>query len=401
MSPAISARRQRPDYIFIVSFVILLLLGLVIIYSISPILSHKMLGSVNRNYFLYNQLLHIGLGLGGFLFAANFHYSRWQKLLKPMIIVTGLSLLLLMIPGMSLSKNGATRWVDLGPISFQPAELMKLTLILLVAGWLSQLDREKMRDYAISLWPMLGLLGVVAALVLFLQKDMGTALIIAASLVAMYYAAGASARQMAIIGGSGVAAGLVGILMFPHRLERVFTFFNPSQGSLAGQGYHLNQALIAIGSGGLFGLGIGKSVQVYGYLPEAANDSIFAIVGETFGLVGCLLIMGVFGALIYRGLRITLGAETRYGQLLGLGIMMWVSTQALLNIAAMIGLVPLTGIPLPFLSYGGTSLVLLMVAAGIMVNLSRSAKRGTNEDSTFGRRDRRSYNANPSYRPLT
>lgn len=391
-------RRSRPDYLFIICLGVLLLLGLIIIYSISPILSHKLLGNVNRNYFLYNQLLHISLGLAGFIFAANFHYSRWQKLVPMLVVGTGLSLLLLMIPALSLTKNGATRWVALGPLSFQPAELMKLTLILLVAGWLANLTQLQLREHAKTLWPMLGLLGLVAILVLFIQKDMGTTLIIAASLVGMFYASGVNLRQLWVIGAAGLAAGLAGILMFPHRLERLLTFFNPSQGSISGEGYHLNQALIAIGSGGLFGLGIGKSVQVWGYLPEAANDSIFAIVGETLGLAGGVAVMSVFGFMIYRGLRIALGCGTRYGQLLGLGIMIWVGSQTLLNITAMTGLVPLTGIPLPFLSYGGTSLVVLMVAMGIMVNLSRQGKRGSYEDSAIRRRNGRTHYAYSGYR---
>lgn len=389
-------RKKRADYGFMICVGVLLLLGLIILYSISPILSHKILGDVSRNYFLYNQLLHVGLGLVGFVFASNFYYKRWQGLLKPILIITGLSLLLLMIPALSLTKNGATRWVELGPVSFQPAELMKFSLVLLLAGWFAKLNPEEMKNNAKTLWPMTALLGVIALFVLFLQKDMGTMLVLAGIGVGVFYGAGVSLRQLGILLGIGIGMGVASILVFPHRLERVVTYLTPSQATEE-QSYHLNQALIAIGSGGLFGLGIGKSVQVYGYLPEAANDSIFAIIGETFGLVGCAVILAIFGVLIYRGLRIARGAPDRYGQLLVLGIMLWLTAQTAINIAAMIGLVPLTGIPLPFLSYGGTSLVMLMTAMGIVVNVSKYAERRVDEGSTERRRDRRTYNAYPSY----
>jgi len=391
-----SVRKKRADYGFMITVGVLLLLGLVILYSISPILSHKLLGDVNRNYFLYNQLLHVSLGLTGFIFASNFYYQKWQKLIKPAIVLTGLSLLLLMIPALSLTKNGATRWVELGPVSFQPAELMKFGLVLLLAGWFSKLSSDELKDNSKTLWPITALLGIVAAFVLFLQKDMGTMLVLAGIGVGMFYGSGVSLRQLGTLIGIGVGMGVVSILLFPHRIERVLTFLNPSTAGEA-EGYHLNQALIAIGSGGLFGLGIGKSVQVYGYLPEAANDSIFAIIGETFGLVGCVVIMAMFSYLIWRGLKIAMGAPDRYAQLLVLGIMLWLSFQTIINIAAMIGLVPLTGIPMPFLSYGGTSLVMLMTAMGIVVNVSKYSERSVHANSRIGRRDGRTYNANPSY----
>ena len=391
-------RRHRPDYAFIIAMGILLLVGLVIIYSISPVLSHKILGDVGRNFFLYNQLSHLAVGLAGFFFASQWHYGRWQKLIPILVVLSGLMLLLLMIPGLSLTKNGATRWLDLGPLSFQPAELLKFTSIILMASWFGNLGAEQLRQRAKTLMPTLGLLGVLSIFVLFAQKDLGTMLVLAIIIVGMFFASGVSLRQLGVLLGRGSGVGVASIILFPHRLARITTFLNPNQG-IDAQSYHLNQALIAIGSGGLWGLGVGKSVQVYGYLPEAANDSIFAIAGETFGLIGGIIILSLFGYLIYRGFRIALGAPTRYGQLLGLGIMLWVSSQMLINVTAMIGLIPLTGIPLPFLSYGGTSLVMLMVGMGIMVNISKYTERGSYANSAIRRRDGGAYNPNPSYRP--
>ncbi len=389
-------RKHRPDYLWIIAVGILIMLGLVIIYSISPILSHKLLGDVSDNHFLYGQLLHICVGLLGFGLAANIHYSRWSKWLPWLILGCGLSLLLLTIPGLSISKNGATRWVGVGPLAFQPSELIKFTLMIFLATRFSQ--RNQVAGDKAWLKLSVAILTVLAIFVLFLQRDMGTMLIMAAILMGQFYASGVALRQVASLAMLGAGVGVSSIIMFPHRVARVLTFLDPAANT-AGSGYHLNQALIAIGSGGLMGLGIGKSIQVYGYLPEAANDSIFAIVGETFGFLGALLILGLFALLIYRGLRISLVAPTRYAQLLCVGVVCWIGAQTLINMAAMLGLVPLTGVPLPFLSYGGTSLVMLMSAAGIVVNISKYTQRGAYANSARRRRDRGSYYPDAVLRP--
>lgn len=387
-----SRRKHRPDYLLIIAVGILLGLGLVIIYSISPVLSHKLLDDVNRNYFLYGQLLHVGLGLAAFMFTSNFNYTRWQKLLPVLLILTGLSLLFLVIPGLSVSKNGATRWVDIGLFSYQPVELLKLTLVVGLATYFSRLNIAELKNRARGFWPIAGLLLLVVLLVVFLQRDLGTMIVIAAIVVGLFFAAGVDFAQLATLLALGGGLGAASILLFPHRIERITTFVNPDS-NVGGAGYHLNQALIAIGSGGVLGLGIGKSVQIYGYLPEAANDSIFAIIGETFGFVGSLVILGLFGFLALRMLRIAQSAPSRYSQLLVLGVLMWVITQTAVNITAMVGIIPLTGVPLPFLSYGGTSLVMTMAAMGIIVNVSKYTERGSHEDSTLRRRNRRAHYA--------
>lgn len=391
-------RKHRPDYLLVIALGILLVLGLVVIYSISPILSHKLLGDVSDNHFLYGQLLHLGVGLIGFTIAANVHYSRWTKWLPGLIIFCGLSLLLLMIPDLSVSKNGATRWVGLGRFSYQPSEIIKFTLLLLLATRFSQrnFNREESGKswLAMTIWIVVAL----SIFVLFAQRDMGTMIVMLAMIGAQFYMSGVPLKQVATLLLLGLGVGVGSIIMFPHRLARVVTFLDPGQNT-TGTGYHLNQALIAIGSGGLLGLGIGKSIQVYGYLPEAANDSIFAIVGETFGFIGATLIIGLFGFLIYRGLRIALTAPSRYAQLIVIGVVAWIGAQTAINMAAMLGLVPLTGVPLPFLSYGGTSLVMAMVSLGVVVNISKYTQRGLYADSALRRRDRRPYNADAVLRP--
>lgn len=222
--------------------------------------------------------------------------------------------------------------------------------------------------------------------------------VMAAILGAQFYSSGVALRHVGQLLGIGLSLGVASIIMFPHRISRLVTYFNPGENTTT-SGYHLNQALIAIGSGGLLGLGIGKSIQIYGYLPEAANDSIFAIIGETFGFFGSLIVIGLFGWLISRGLKIASSAPNRQAQLLAVGIATWIAAQTLINMAAMLGLVPLTGIPLPFLSYGGTSLVMIMVASGILVNISKYTKKGLYADNLGRWRHRRPHYTHPNNRP--
>lgn len=389
-------RKHRPDFVLIIALGVLIVLGLIVIYSISPVLSQKLLGDASRNYFFYGQLTHLGIGISALIAVSFFHWQNWKKVLPALLIISGLSLVLLMIPGIGVAKNGATRWLDIGPLSFQPAELLKFSVLLLLASWFAGLTPEQMRDNKQSLWPTLGILGILATLVLFLQRDLGTMLVIAAIVSGLFFAAGASAKQLATLGGISFGVGLASILIFPHRLARLVTFLHPEAAGAANN-YHLNQALIAIGSGGLFGLGIGKSVQIYGYLPESANDSIFAIIGETFGLVGCIIILSLFALLLWRCIKVALGAPDRFSQLLVVGVTLWLGVQMTVNITAMLGLIPLTGIPLPFLSYGGTSLIATLVALGIVINISKYTVRGDEHANRFERRrNRRTHYADQS-----
>lgn len=389
-------RKHRPDFVLIIALGLLIVLGLVVIYSISPVLSQKLLGDPNRNYFFYGQLTHLAIGLSALIIVSFLHWQNWKKLLPPLLIISGLSLVLLMIPGIGVTKNGATRWLDIGPLSFQPAELLKFSVLLLLASRFASLSPEQMRDNKQSLWPTLGILGILAVLVLFLQRDLGTMLVIAGIISGLFFTAGASAKQLATLGAISFGVGLGSILIFPHRVARLITFLHPESAGAANN-YHLNQALIAIGSGGIFGLGIGKSVQIYGYLPESANDSIFAIIGETFGLFGCVVILGLFGLLLWRCLKVALGAPDRFSRLIVIGVTIWLGVQTAINIGAMLGLIPLTGIPLPFLSYGGTSLIATLVALGMVINISKYTLRGDDYANRFERRrDRRSHYADQS-----
>lgn len=386
-------RGHKPDYVLTLSIFVLLAFGLIIMYSISPVLSQKLLGSASRNYYFYGQLVNIFVGLLAWVVAMRVDYHRWQAWAPIMMIVSFGALLGLMVPGLSYTTNGATRWLKLGPASFQPAELLKLSTVLYLAAWFER-RREGVRTFWDGLVPFSIMLGVVGFILVVLQRDMGTAIVLVGSVVAMYFVAGARGTHITALAGAGLAATWLAIVTFPHRLQRLTTFLNPSQDP-SGVGYHISQALIAVGSGGVFGRGLGKSLQIYGYLPEAANDSIFAIIGEEVGFAGSVLVVALFGSLVYRGLKVARSAPDSFGQLTAVGITLWLGLQAAINIAAMLALVPLTGIPLPFISYGGTSLVFALFGAGILLNISKYTLKEVKHANTGQRRgDSRAHYAN-------
>lgn len=392
-------RGHRADTSLILLVGILLMAGLVVIYSISPILSQELLEEGSRNYFAYAHLVNIAVGVVAFAVAARVPLGWWRRLLPWLAAASALFLVLMLIPHLGVSEGGATRWLGIEPFTFQPVEVVKFTMVIGAAAWFSGLTEQEVKRYTYGLGPVLGALGLIGVFVLLHQKDLGSMLVIAAIATAVLFASGVQWRQMASLLGAGAVAGALSILLVPHRLERLRTFFDP-EGGLAQSGYHLHQALIAIGSGGVLGVGLGNSVQVYGYLPEAANDSIFAIIGETFGLVGALAVLVLFGLLIYRCLVIALRSEDAFASYIVLGVATWIGVQAFLNIAAMIGVVPLTGITLPLVSYGGTSLISVMLAMGVVTHISKYTNNRTpHENRSQRRRQRRSRHAHSGRRP--
>ncbi len=317
--------------------------------------------------------------------------SSRNVVLTSIRILDGSMMFLVLVPGMAVKSNGASRWVDLGPINFQPVEFFKLGLILFVAAWIEK-NRVNINKPIEGLLPILGVLIVSIGLTVILQKDMGSASVLTVAVLSMYFVSGVSIKMFAAAVGVIVAGGVTLVATSRYRLARYITFLNNSDDP-TGAGYHINQALIALGSGGLFGRGLGKSLQAYGYLPEATNDSIFAIIGEEFGFVGCSVIIGIFFTLLWRGYRIIRDAPDDYAKLVATGIVAWIGFQAFFNIAAMLGIIPLTGITLPFISYGGTSIVALLIAIGILQNISRYTKgEELDENRGLRRRNSRSYN---------
>lgn len=325
-------------------------------------------------YFFKEQLVGLSVGLVLLLICERIPYALWQKLVLP-IFITALGLLILVfIPGFGTTVYGAARWVDLGIVSFQPSEVMKLAIVLYLAAWLSRRGERQARDFYEGFLPFLIILLVVGFLIIK-QPDTGTLGLIFCVAITIFFVSGASLAHIfsLILGGLALLAILIKVA--PYRMQRFLVFLNPEHDPL-GAGYQMTQALLAIGSGGLFGVGLGHSRQKFNYLPEPVTDSIFAVLAEETGLLGAAFIVLLFVAFLWRGMRIARNAPDMFGKLLATGITAWVVCQAFINIAAISGLIPLTGITLPFISFGGTSLAILLAAVGILLNVSRHSTLG-------------------------
>jgi cell division protein FtsW len=301
-------------------------------------------------------------------------YINWQKLAIPMLAATILTLFLVLVSGAGISSGGATRWIDLGFFSFQPSELAKLTFIIYLATWFSKKGKV-MNDFAYGFIPFLVLLGIITLLIM-MQPDLGTMTVIALVSILVFFIAGGSIKNILMIIAGGATLFALLIKIAPYRAARLSVFLNPELDPL-GIGYHINQALLAIGSGGILGLGLGRSRQKYNYLPEATTDSIFAIIAEELGLIISVLLIVLFIVLMIRGFKIARNAPDQFGKLLAAGITCWFTVQAVINIGAMVSLLPLTGIPLPFVSYGSSAIVISMAAVGILINISKYSSAGS------------------------
>ncbi|MBI2484114.1 putative lipid II flippase FtsW [Candidatus Uhrbacteria bacterium] len=361
-------RGGTPDYLLVGCFILLVLIGLVMLSSASSVVSFQKFDTTY--YYITHQLL-FGF-LPGLLFcylASRIDYHVWEGL-APIFLVLSIGLLLLVfIPGFGFEAGGAQRWAHIGPIVFQPSEVVKLTFLLYLAAWLTKRKGPEMRDLSYGFLPFVVLVGSVSLLVI-LQPDMGTMGIIALISAFMYVMSGAPLAHLGLIGLGGVALSYVLLQVAPYRMERLTVFLNPGLDPL-GNGYHINQALLAIGSGGIFGRGFGLSRQKYAYLPEVVGDSIFAVIAEELGFILAVGLIALFVFFAMRGLRIARRAPDSFGFLISVGIVSWIIFQAFVNIGAMIAMLPLTGIPLPFVSYGGTALIVSMTAVGILINISR------------------------------
>lgn len=327
----------------------------------------------NDDYFFFKRQLVYGIlpGIIALYFFQRTDYHRWQKIVVPLFLLNIVLLILVFVPGVGAKIYGASRWVQIGPLSFQPSEMTKLAVILYLAAWFVGKGKAKVEDIVEGLIPFLAIFGLIAFLIMK-QPDTGTLGVIFLISMAIFFAAGAKIAHLGMLFMGGVMALGVLIQLAPYRLQRFLVFLNPDLDP-QGVGYHVSQALLAIGSGGLFGLGLGHSRQKFNYLPEPVTDSIFAIFSEEWGFIGALVVISLFVFLAFRGLRIAKNASDEFGMLVAIGIVMWITAQAFINIAAISGLIPLTGIPLPFISYGGTSLVFLMAGIGILLNISRHA----------------------------
>ncbi len=349
----------------------LALFGMIMLLSASGPIGYQSFG--DSLYFVKHQI-KFGLLPGLILFAgvAYTDYRKWRVFALPALILSIVLLILVYVPGIGLHISGSSRWVKFGPIAFQPSEFVKVTFLIYVSAWLASRHEQDVHSLNRGLVPFLGALGVIMFL-LVKQPNTGSMMVITGSALLCYFVAGAPLGWFMGLGAGG--AGLVAFLIkiTPYRAARFMTFLHPELDP-KGIGYHINQAFLAIGSGGVFGLGYGHSRQKYLYLPEVAGDSIFAVMAEELGFLMTVLFMGAISTLVWRCLWLAQRAPDLFGTYLATGIGGWIALEAFFNIASMLGLMPITGVTLPFISYGSSAFLSLCIGCGFVASISRYAR---------------------------
>lgn len=350
------------DFNLITIVGVLLTFGLLLVYDAS--LSQAIHDYSDGYYYIKQQLIWVGIGLVISFFFSIFDYHRLKSLSVLGIAGSCVLLFLVFIPGLGTEVGGASRWLNLGIFSLQPTEIFKLSVII----WLASIFEKKVR-----IMPLLILLSAGTLVLAILQRDLGSAIVLILMSLIIYLVSGGSVKKIALIFPTGLVAFLILILTSEYRRKRVLAFLDPFSDP-QGFTYHISQVLIALGSGGLFGLGLGQSRQKF-YIPEVTTDSIFAIVGEELGFFGALFLIALFILLINKGFKIAKNAPDRFGMILAAGLTSLIAIQAIINIGSMVALFPLTGVPLPFISYGGSALVVNLAAVGILMNISRKSAK--------------------------
>ncbi len=351
------------------TILLILAAGLLSLSSASAVLSFQRYG--NNYYYLLRQVAFGAVpGLIFMYLFSRMDYHKWQRL-APLMVFAGIGMLIaVLIPGIGFEVGGASRWINFGSFLFQPAEFVKLAMILYLASWYDK-RQHHVDDLYYGFLPSLAIAGVVAGLII-LEPDIGTMLVLASIAATMFFVGGVKLRYIAATAASGLVVLWILVKAAPYRAQRFLAFMDPSVDA-RGISYQINQALLAIGSGGLWGVGFGRSVQKYSYLPEPMGDSIFAIMSEELGFFRVSIVLLAFLFLAWRGVKIARTAPDTFGRLVAAGITAWVVLQAAINIGGITGMIPLTGIPLTFISYGSTSLAISLAAIGILLNISRQA----------------------------
>lgn len=366
-----AGRRRPPGYVLLVATVAVLnLVGVVMVLSASSVNSLDSYGSAW--YFFQRQLAWTTLGIAAFLITSRIDYRAWRRWAVPLLALSAVLLVAVLVPSIGIRAGGARRWLGVGPWQFQPTEIAKLALLLFSADLLARRQRVVHR-WSRALQPVLIVFVVIAALVV-VEPDMGSTMVLALIVGTVLVAGGIRARHLVGLAAAGVTAAGLLAMAEPYRRARVFTYLDPSQDP-TDAGYQISQSLIALGSGGLTGVGLGAGRSKWLFLPNAHTDFIFALIGEELGLVGCGLVVGLFVGFCAFGTRAALRAPDRFGMLAAAGITAWIVGQAVINIGAVVGLLPVSGIPLPFVSFGGSSLLFVMIAAGILANIARHERR--------------------------
>lgn len=402
---ATQPRRHRPDYWLVILMALILAVGVVVVYSISPALAIEK--NVSNNYYLIRQIIAIALGAVMFVVTARVPITHWRSMYKALLVIAGLATLVALAMPVN-PQYPAHRWIRIAGLSFQSVELLKFALLVWFAGFLADRIRSgTIANMQKTLKPILYALLGIGVVVAGIQSDLGSTGVIVIMMAVMAFVAGLPMKKFALIGGV-IAIGLIlAVVSTPYRRERLATFLNPTSNCLS-TGYQVCQALIAVGSGGMFGLGVGHSVQAYGYLPEAENDSIFAIYAEKFGFVGVAILLVLLAAFFARIKNIAAKAPDNFSRLIVIGVLVWLSAQAFINIGAMLGMLPLKGITLPLISYGGSSVLFVMAALGLVFQISHYTgyvipeekiyEKGAYDDRRNGRRVRGAYHPNPGSR---
>jgi cell division protein FtsW len=352
----------------------MIIIGVIIVFGLIMLTSaSSQLGAKNFNdtyYYLKHQVMYgVFLGLIAFYVMSKIDYHYWRKYAFPILVLTMVLLIAVFIPGIGTAYLGAKRWITIGGFLFQPSEVVKLSFLIYLSAWLEKRGKQ-VEDVSYGLLSFLSMLGGLVLCIAVAQKDLGTMIVIAVISIVVYFVAGAPWKHLAWLGIGGVAAFFALIKVAPYRAARLTVFLNPEIDP-QGIGYHINQAILAIGSGGFFGVGLGHSLQKFGYLPEAATDSIFSIIAEELGFMFAAGVVLLFLAFTLQSFRIAKRAPDQFGRLLATGIATWIGFQAFVNIGAMLSLLPLTGIPLPLISYGSSSMIMIFAAVGVLANISR------------------------------
>jgi cell division protein FtsW len=370
--PVPPPRRSRTFVGLLGVITVLNLLGLVMVVSASSVSALDTYGS--SWYIAMRQAMWLGIGGGLCILVMRVDYHRWRRWSLPALAGTVVLMALVLVPGVGVNVNGSSRWLGYGPLSLQPSELAKITVLLFVADLLAR-RAAWMGDTRLTLVPV-GVVFSGVAMLLMLQPNLGTTLVLASIVFSVLYVAGTPLLSLIGVGfvGSLLAVGLA--LGASYRRARVWAFLDPWADPL-NTGYQNIQSLVGIASGGLTGVGLGESRAKWGFLPYAHTDFIFAIIAEELGLLGALVVVGLFIALCVLGARTALLAPDRFGMLIAAGVTVWFGVQAFVNVGAVIGILPITGVPLPFVSYGGSSLVFSMIGAGLLLNVARQAQAPT------------------------
>lgn len=362
-------KKLVPDMWLFGAVVALVSIGVVMVYSAGALVAADRFR--DPHFFLKKQLFWAVLGLGGLWATMTLNYRSLQRVVIPLLVLSLILLVLVLLPPFSQEINGTRRWLRWGPVSFQPAELAKFSLVVYLAAFLTR-RREVVESFWLGLLPPLLVAGGMAALVL-VQPDLGSSLTLVALVFCLLFLAGGRLKQMSLVAASALPLVAVAIYMTPYRLRRIMTFLDP-WADPRGSGFQIIQSYLALGSGGLTGRGLGESKQKLFYLPEPHTDFIFAILGEELGLLGAVAVIGLFGLLFWRGIRVGLAAPDPFGTYLALGLTVLLACQTLINLGVVTGVLPTKGLPLPFVSFGGSALVMAMAAAGVLLNISQHAR---------------------------